>query len=52
VRSEVDDYSARAYKAAKASKDDSVALRLKEVLEDFREVGRASAACFLLLVIR
>lgn len=37
IRSEVDDYGMRAYKMAKANKDDKVVERLKECIEDFKQ---------------
>eukprot|EP00882_Tetradesmus_deserticola_P029870 GHRQ01033497.1.p1 GENE.GHRQ01033497.1~~GHRQ01033497.1.p1 ORF type:complete len:381 (+),score=198.64 GHRQ01033497.1:102-1244(+) len=38
VRQEVEDYAAKAYKAAKANKDDQVVSRLKDVVDDFKEL--------------
>lgn len=40
IRSEVDEYGMRAYKMAKANKDDKVVERLKECIEDFKQVRR------------
>eukprot|EP00879_Flechtneria_rotunda_P022627 GHRR01023894.1.p1 GENE.GHRR01023894.1~~GHRR01023894.1.p1 ORF type:complete len:968 (+),score=348.72 GHRR01023894.1:492-3395(+) len=38
VRQEVEDYAAKAYKAAKANKDDPVVARLKDIIDDFKEL--------------
>ncbi|KAF6263196.1 dynein heavy chain 8 [Scenedesmus sp. NREL 46B-D3] len=38
VRQEVEDYAAKAYQAAKANKDDQVVARLKDVVDDFKEL--------------
>eukprot|EP00201_Polytomella_parva_P020499 CAMPEP_0175042260 /NCGR_PEP_ID=MMETSP0052_2-20121109/2450_1 /TAXON_ID=51329 ORGANISM="Polytomella parva, Strain SAG 63-3" /NCGR_SAMPLE_ID=MMETSP0052_2 /ASSEMBLY_ACC=CAM_ASM_000194 /LENGTH=3805 /DNA_ID=CAMNT_0016305023 /DNA_START=33 /DNA_END=11446 /DNA_ORIENTATION=+ len=38
IRSEVDEYAMRAYKMSKASKEDQVVARLKDCIDDFKQI--------------
>ena len=38
IRSEVDDYAARAYKMGKANKEDQVVVRFKDCIDDFKQI--------------